>query len=194
MGDHMFRSWSTLIIKLVTIAYIRWIVSLSIIVSLNTGCQKCVWTAYYYDSLRLDLLFDPHQRLVEFALLKPHNLIEIKGDIQKFDSLVVPGLGALGLTFNISLEQAKKLLGLPKEYSYLNLDTCVITMASWKIGNSDHIDLYFKNDSLERIKSNTKRAKLPKDIFVGTPMKTVILLYGKPSLISSTKEPPVGVE
>ncbi|MEO0156488.1 MAG: hypothetical protein ABIL07_05190 [candidate division WOR-3 bacterium] len=56
-------------------------------------------------------MFNPNNRLVEFTLFRPYAKEGIKEDAQNFDSLVVPGMGAFGFKFNVSLEQAKQRLG-----------------------------------------------------------------------------------
>ncbi|MEO0156489.1 MAG: hypothetical protein ABIL07_05195 [candidate division WOR-3 bacterium] len=62
------------------------------------------------------------------------------------------------------------------------------------MSDSEYIDLYFKNDSLEKIKSNARWARLPKDIFIGSSMRIVHARYGKPSLISVIKGQLIGVK
>lgn len=152
-----------------------------------TKSVKQQYMYFYYDSLKLTLNLDKNGRLDEWVLHRPFLRAIKPANTTNFDSLAIPLLGAFGVKFNSSWKDIIKILGVPKSYCFINMDSFTLTSLGWMFNDSSYISFSLKNDSLERISSNVKWAKLPKGIRSGTPKDTIVWLYGKPSFISTTK-------
>ena len=181
-------------IRLNYVIFIISIVTLGIFFSDCNGQYRPAWTFFYYDSLRLFLRFNPDNRLDEFILFRPPSSIHIDAPKHNFDSLAIPNVGALGLRFNISIVDSRKLLGIPKSHGHVDRDTSSIAMMEWVRDSLGYIVLTFENDSLKKIASDMKWVKLPKGVRIGTSIETVISQYGQPDHAYTSKKPPLGIK
>jgi hypothetical protein len=160
---------------------------LAVVLQANSCSHKQQKYLYlYYDTYRLVLTFDSNEKLTEWVILRPSKNVLLSKSILNRDSTVLPLVGAFGVQFNMSAEAVKGVLGQPKYSGCVDKDTVIFTSLGWVFQDGYYLNIMLRHDSVARIASNAAWATLPKQVKIGIARDSILLLYGKPSLVSST--------